>query len=191
MSDDKLIGLLDEERHLLRKQRKVMITDEICSGEAKNAIEDFNILLGEGTDPITLLISSPGGDVLYGMAIVQCIREAQRKGVEVIGEVYGLACSMGFIILQTCDVRRMGDMCVLMAHGFTTIVQGDSKDIDAERGLIMWYRENIAAAHANRCTVQDSIYSDPATWMEIMTSSTPVYFNAQDALELGLVDEVI
>ena len=108
------------ERRKLRQNRMVLLIGDV-DGVDRGFIEDIRILLLEdSTEPITIVISSPGGNVFSGISIIRAIREAQSKGIRIIGEVHGQAMSMAFFILQCCDERRMGSLCTLMAHGVTT-----------------------------------------------------------------------
>lgn len=190
---DFILGSGDLERVLLRRQRKILLGYEVCSSEANEVIEDFHILVASNRKPITLILSSPGGESTAGMAIIRAVRAAQAEGIEVRAEVYGQAMSMAFLIMQFCDVRTMGTGDILMAHGVTTwIPSADMKDIEAERKILMWFQELMAKQLATRSTAPEgSDYRDSGFWHALMDSNTPVYFTSQEAVEAGLVDHVV
>ena len=183
----------DYERKQLRDHRIISINYEIEDGESKDIVEDLNIIaFSEDTGiPITLLISSPGGNAFAGTAILHAIQEVQRKGFTVVGHVYGQAMSMAFFILQCCDKRVMGHYDHLMCHGITTGFFGDLKNIDAEQKIMKKMQEDFANLIAARSTAPEgSNYRDPAYWANELFDNTPKYYDCDEALEMGLIDEV-
>jgi ATP-dependent protease ClpP protease subunit len=178
------------ERRKLRENRIVMLSGEIDDGTAHSVVEDFHMIMANGgKDPITLIISSGGGNVFSGLAIMRAIRLAQRTGIKVIGQVHGHACSMAFFILQCCDERVIGGYCVLMAHGITTGFTGDIKNLDSERKLLDHWHEKFAAMVAARCKPETK-YSEPSFWYEILRDNTPQWYQSDESLEMGLVDRI-
>lgn len=136
--------------------------------------------------PITLIISSEGGDVFAGLSLIDAVKYAQRLGHEVVAEVWGHAQSMACDVLQACDVRRCSQTGLLMVHGLNTeLIASDIKDIEAERKLIRYITTESVKMYAAR-TKRNAKY-----WREIMESGTPTYFTAREALRAGLVDEII
>jgi len=149
-------------------------------------------LLAEKPGPITLRISSNGGSVESEMSIVDAINEVQVKGCKVTGEVYGHGMSAAFMILQACDVRRMGRNAVLMVHGITSWTVGDLRDLEAETKLLQRMQIDGANMLANRCTAPEgSAYCTAEFWLNVLKANTAVYLFPDEALEWGMVDEVI
>jgi len=178
------------ERRRLRSNRTIILSGDIDSGTAHEFIEDVHmILLEESKDPIKIVITSPGGNVFSGNAIIRAIRLAQKKGIKVIGEVHGQACSMAFFILQCCDERVMGELDISMAHGITTGFIGDMRGFEAENKLLTYWHGQFADLLARRC--KDSTeYSEPGYWYEILRDNTPQWYTAKECLEMGLVDRI-
>jgi len=176
------------ERRTLREKRKILVAGEICEGDAHEFLEDMNILLSEDSnEPIRLIIASIGGEAFPGFAMIRAIRAAQRRGIRVIGEVNGCACSMAFFMLQSCDERRMGTLDVLMAHGVTTGLIGDMKNIEAETKLLNHWHTEWSRIVAGRCKGD---YNEAGYWFEVFRDNTPCWYTADEALEMGLVDTV-
>ena len=177
------------ERVLLREQRKVVINGEIDSDVAHDFIVDMAILSDvEKSDvdvPITVIISSEGGNAEYGNSCIRAIKEAQEKGLVVIGSVYGQAMSMAFFILQVCDQRVMGEFDVIMAHGVSATSVGDMKSREAEDKLLKFYQNKYAELIAKRCKKYSVSW-----WKKLLTDSTPKFFTSSESLELGLVDRI-
>ena len=182
---------LEFERKTLRDSRILLLTSEIEGGTAHEFIEDINmLLLKESIDPITIIISSPGGNIFNGIAIIRAIRSAQSSGIKVIGEVHGQAMSMAFFILQCCDERRMGSLCTLMAHGVTTGFCGDMRNVEAEQKLLTFWQRELADLIANRCTADGTEYAESGYWFAILKDNTPQFYDSQESMEMGLIDIV-
>jgi len=188
--DDEIVITNEYERRELRKQRTIILSGEIDTGTAHEFIEDMMILVKAGKEPMTVVITSPGGSAFAGFAIIRAIRYAQRHGVKVIGSVYGQAMSMAFFILQCCDERVMGNLCVLMAHGVTTGFVGDMRNVDAEKKLLTLWQHEIAKLVSERCTAKDSKYCTAEHWVELLRDNTPQFYSANESLEMGLVDKI-
>ena len=178
------------ERQLLRDQGQVMLTDDICEYSAEEFVQDMLLLVACKPTVIRVVISSDGGEIAAGLACIRAIRQAQRAGIQVIGEVYGHAMSMAFLILQHCDERVMGAPDVLMAHGITTFTAGDIKNHEAEGKLLRYWQDYFAEFVVNRITTDDDRFKDADFWMQIMADNTPQFYGSQECLAMGLVDEV-
>lgn len=195
MAEDEPVEILRDaltsERRTLRRARTVLLAEQIYDSTAEDLIQDFEILTGEGVDPITLIIVSGGGDAFAGLAIMRAIKRTQKKGIKVIGQVHGQAMSMAFFILQACDERVMGKYCALMCHGLTTLTIGDVKNVEAERKIMLRLRDNFAHMLAERNTAPEgSEYREPAYWHAILEDNTPQFYDGDECLEMGLIDRV-
>ena len=179
---------IDTERKLLRDIRVVQINGEIDYSTSGEFIEDVCLLTGKSNEPITVIISSNGGDAFAGLAIIRTIRLAQTRGIKIIGDVHGYACSMAFLILQCCDDRKMGTLDVLMAHGVTTGFSGDMKNIEAETKLLNYWHDEFANLVAKRCS--GNTYGEPGFWFEVFRDNTPQWYTAVESKEMGLIDKV-
>ncbi len=184
------VSLAEFERRKLRDNRVVLLSGDIDSGGAHVFIEDIEMLaLDESREDVIIIITTPGGNVFNGLAIVRAIRRLQKLGIKVIGEVYGQAMSMGFFVLQCCDERRMGSFCTLMCHGITTGFVGDQRAIEQEQKLIEGWNVELSQLIANRCTA-DGEYKESGYWYEILRDNTPMFYSSTECLKMGLIDLV-
>ncbi len=71
------------------------------------------LLLDQKNEPITIIMNNPGGDWYHGMAIYDAIKGCQSH---VTIKVYGMAMSMGAVILQAADKRVMAPNARFMVH---------------------------------------------------------------------------
>ena len=175
------------ERRLLRDKRIIMIAEGIHSISAQKFIEDI-LILSDSVEPITIYISSDGGDMYAGLAIIAAIRLIQKKGVKIISHIYGHAQSMAFLILQCCDERMMGKLDMLMCHGITADSFGDIKDFESRTKLLKKYQADFSELIAKRCIVDE--YRDEGTWYAILASNTPQYYDCEESLKMGLIDKI-
>lgn len=181
------IYIFEEERRVLRNNRITILSGEIDPCLGHEFIEDIYLMSLFSTESINIIISSNGGDVESGMACIRAIRSAQKSGITVSGEVHGHAMSMAFLILQCCDYRKMGDLCILMAHGITSFSRGDIKNHESEGKLLRFWNRKFAEIISSRCIDK---YSDIEYWNPIMADSTPQYYTSEESREMGLIDEV-
>lgn len=79
---------------------------------AERAIKAL-LLLDQKNEPITIIMNNPGGDWYHGMAIFDAIKGCQSH---ITMKVYGMAMSMGAVILQAADVRIMAPSSRFMIH---------------------------------------------------------------------------
>lgn len=173
-------------------KRRVLFLDEFVGPDIATTLNQELTLLAEEHKPITLRISSNGGSVDSELAIVGSIRSAQAAGCVVTGHVFGHSMSAAFMVLQACDVRRMGRDAILMVHGITSWTVGDLRDINAEQKLLARWHKEQAQLLADRSTaLADSKYRTVEFWLTILESNTPVYLFPDEALEWGVVDEVV
>lgn len=80
---------------------------------AEKLIKALHLLEANGTGDITIIMNNGGGSEYHGMAIYDAIRGCKSK---VTIKVYGLAMSMGSLILQAADERIMAPHARFMIH---------------------------------------------------------------------------
>jgi ATP-dependent protease ClpP protease subunit len=147
--------------------------------------------LSETKEDIQILITSYGGELYPGGAIIRAIRHAQDKGCAVIGEVRGYAMSMAAIILQSCDVRFASLEDIIMVHGVTSVAEGSIRNQEADVNMAKKLMDVHADILANRNTSEDEQYHDKKYWRKLLDDNYPHYYFGEEALKIGLIDEVI
>lgn len=155
---------------------------------AERAIKGLHILdsgAPAGDKPITVIMNNPGGDEYHGMAIYDAIKVCKNH-VTVI--VYGHAMSMGSIILQAADRRVMAPNSRMMIHYGTWGIHDHPKIVYrwAEEGkkFDKWmediYMEKI---HQKKPDFSIGKLRDMCNF--------DTFLNAKEALDLGLIDEIL
>jgi ATP-dependent protease ClpP protease subunit len=147
-------------------------------------------MVGAGRDPITIIVNTPGGEVVSGLDIVSQIRSLQRDGIEVRGHVTGDAASMGAVILAACSVRSMTSLSRLMWHGIVSFTYGDQTDMKSQQRET----ERLTATIAGILTATarpGTRYANRAWVRRTMAEKRPTWIYPEEARAASLVDEVV
>ena len=102
------------------------VIDESMFGQANRLIE----LADLDSDPIDIVIASPGGYISHGLMFIQAMTEVKKKGIVIRCYVTSLAASMAFNIFTQCSERYALPYATLLFHSprisgqFTIDAQG-------------------------------------------------------------------
>ncbi|MGL4223837.1 MAG: ClpP-like prohead protease/major capsid protein fusion protein [Vibrio sp.] len=146
------------------------------------AIDLVAALQAIGSKDIKLHIHTRGGSVYEGIAIYNALKAHKGK---VTGVVDGIIASIGTYIFSACDVRQMPANAMAMIHNPQMGAWGESEEL--ESALQQWNnaRDLISQEYADRSGGKKTLDD----FLDAMKKET--WFTADDALEWGLVDEVI
>ena len=136
----------------------------------------------DNTKPIYLYINCPGGSVISGLALFDCMNHIAS---EVITINVGLAASMAsFILAGGSKGKRLAlPSSRIMIHQPMGGAQGQAEDIKVEAAQIMRIRDNIVKMYSMMSgQTQEQITKD---------LDRDNFMSAQEALEYGLIDRVI
>lgn len=160
------------------KNPEIFIYDEI--GYFGHTAKGFADDLGEITaDELTVHLNSPGGDIFDGLAIYQALKNHSAK---VTVHVDGLAASIASVIAMAADHLVMAPKATMMIHDGWSMSVGSAQDMRKMADLLDKQSDIIASVYADR-TGQPADF-----WRDRMRDET--WYNAQEALDAGLVDEV-
>jgi len=109
-SEPQIVAQAQEESKPLAR---VQLSGPVDGNSAAEVIDGLLSAERAGAEAVLLEIDTPGGGVKSGFYISKTIEDLK---IPVICVVDGEADSMGFYILQSCDVRLMTYRSVLMAH---------------------------------------------------------------------------
>jgi len=134
--------------------------------------------------PITLYLSSFGGDCFAGLALISTIQEIRRAGRRVNVHIQGCAMSMGSLIAQVADLRTMEPGAWFMVHEVSTWL-GHSKSFEVrdEAEYIERLEQRLFSLYAHRT-------GKPVEFWRKLFSRKDVYLSSEQALEYGLIDEI-
>jgi ATP-dependent Clp protease protease subunit len=137
----------------------------------------------ENRDPIQLILNSPGGDVYDGIGIIDAI-EGSITPVHLY--VHGQAQSMGFAIATCGHYRYVSKRATFMYHeiGWETgreKLQYHEQEVKEGKRLWQVYDDIITSNTEITQKTLDGIRKQQREW----------YITAEQALKLGIVDEIL
>lgn len=132
-----------------------------------------------GGRDIHITVKSPGGSVDSGQSIYNQIENYPGKStVHVDASAYSIASYFP----MAADKVTIAENSLMMVHDPWAVAMGNSKDFRGVAELLDVMAAVIADGYAKK-TGRDAAY-----WRGIMGQDT--YFTAQEALDVGLVDEI-
>gem|GEM_PF-1926503 len=152
--------------------------DEVDFNGFRREVEN----LAKAHRSVTVRINSGGGSVIEGLAIYDCL---VGSGMEVSTHIEGMAASMAGVVAQAGRARRMNRNAFIMVHRVSGTGEGDADDLRAQADLVEKCEARVKAIYAQRtgrpAHVVDGWYAKKTDW----------WITAEEALALGLVDEIV
>ncbi len=180
-SKDGRVAAVDMASELLNS-RVLLLEGEVNDVTCNGLIKSMLVLEHQSaTEPITLIINSPGGSVTAGLALIDTMQSLDCP-VITVGE--GVVASMAAVILACGDHRQVYRHTQVLIHqlmGGTGMAQQTDIEIVAQHTAVMRAElDELLAEHGNLSAQKFHELTERDCWC-----------NAKRALELGLVDEVI
>lgn len=162
------------------KNRIILLNDEVDRESAKDVILKLLYLNSLSNEDINLYINSPGGDVIQGLAIVDCMNYIKSNvNTFCIGSAY----SMGAIIL-TCGSKRYAlPNSEILIHEPSGTTNGNATNVLNSSNRIEHMRTKLAQIISKtskkpmKKVLKDMIIDN--------------FMSAEKAKEYGLIDEII
>lgn len=133
--------------------------------------------------PIEILLNSPGGSIIDGFQAVDDIRYVSEKmGCKITMTVRGQACSMAAVLLQAADVRQIGANAHIMLHRASFQAKGSAAEVEdalEETKMLEQAIYNLLSKRSGKTA---------AWWRKKLDQRKDIWWNAQDAVDVGLVD---
>ena len=133
---------------------------------------------------ITLFLSSVGGNVFAGLALVSTITSLQRLGRQVHVHIEGVAMSMASVIAQAANYRTMESSAFFMLHEVWYRSSGRVSDHGEERAFQERLQDTLYNIYALRTGKSVEYYRKKLY-------KTDWYLDAEEALREGLVDAIL
>merc|ERR1711966_573537 len=167
----------------LYRERIIFLGAEI-DDELSNQVIGVMLYLDseDSSKPIYLYINSPGGSVISGLAIIDCMQHIKS---EVVTINLGLAASMAsFILAAGSKGKRLAlPSSRTMIHQPMGGARGQAQDIKVEAAQIMRIRDNLVKMY--------SMFTGQTTDQITKDLDRDNFMSAQTALEYGLIDRVL
>ncbi|MDZ7595868.1 MAG: phage major capsid protein [Thiobacillus sp.] len=132
-------------------------------------------------DAITVRINSFGGSVVDGIAIYNAIKR-HRASVTVC--VDGVALSIASLIAMAGDTVEMAENATMMIHAPWGSVSGNSAELREQADVLDTFASAMATSYVAKTGM------DSAAVMALLTDGKDHWYNAVEAMEAGLCDQI-
>ena len=149
------------------------------------AAKDFVVALREAGEyeGIDLYINCPGGDAFDGVAISAILKRQIAEGKELIVHIDGMCASAATLIALSGGTVKAVQGSRFMIHRAWTLVIGNALTLNAVAKDLEKIDGDLAETYAAKTG------KTKAQMLEAMSAET--FYTAQEAKDMGLVDEVV
>lgn len=155
--------------------------EEIGPDALARLLQALIVLERKSTAPVTIYLNTEGGCLWNALAMCDIISDSALS-VTIVG--IGRVWSSGSIIMQAADYRVMSPNTTMLLHGGELSLSGHPLQgkawVEAERRAT----HTVAGMYAERSS-KDANY-----FKRVMNRAQDTILTAQEALELGLIDEI-
>lgn len=130
--------------------------------------------------PVRVKVNSPGGEVFAASAIRSILQDYPGR---VTADIIGLAASAATVVVTGADRVVMRDTAMFMIHDPATVAWGTIEEFEQVLAVLKSVKEATLNAYAGKTGKERKELA------KLMRDET--WMTAQQALEMGFVDEVI
>jgi ATP-dependent protease ClpP protease subunit len=135
-------------------------------------------------EPFTIELTSGGGSVIDGFALIDTIRDLQSQGYRINTVAKGWVASMGAVLFQTGTERLIGRRAYLLLHESQAQIAGSLTDIEDKAKFTREMQDAILTLLAERSSLTPQEIGE-------RTDRREWYLNANEAIEYGLADALL
>lgn len=158
----------------------VMLYGTIWEGDGKYIVSQISKLLSKAKTDVDIHLHTNGGSVFDGNLIYNAIAKAKAN---ITITIDGLAASMGSIIMLSAHNLKIAENAFIMVHAPSGYQGGNAKDFENTAKLLRSMEGNFIKKLMAKTQLPEADVKD---WM-----NGDNWFPADEALDLGLVDEVV
>ena len=180
-----IYGDINEER-CMEAVYALLTLDDTARSLTLSDVEDPQSEKVELTEPISLYISSHGGQATEMFAVYDVMRVIrERTPIHTVG--IGKVMSAGVLLLAagTKGERRIGKNCRVMLHGVQSGQHGNLSDLENEMAEAKWTQDTLV-----NCLTKETKMTKKYL-KKILAKRMNIYFIAEEAVELGIADEIV
>jgi ATP-dependent Clp protease protease subunit len=136
-------------------------------------------------EPITIVVSSFGGSLYDALSVISRIERMIEDGYEIVSIIDGYSMSAGSAISQVCSKRYARRYSTILYHQLSSYTAGTLAEMSVqhkENERLWELMKEITKKH----TKMTDEYLD-----NIFNANKDVYLTPQQALELGVIDEIL
>lgn len=108
-------------------------------------------------EPLTLDITSYGGSVTAGLAMLGLLRQASADGHHTTAHIIGIAASMASALACGCEDLTIDSNAFVMVHLPWTSTTGNAVDLRKEADTLDLYRDSLVAVYRTKFDLPDSV----------------------------------
>jgi len=165
----------------------ILVQDEIIQGLTFDVISKVRLLRKINSDlkSITILLNSPGGDVVETLGLIDYIRSLDtNEGIKTNIVCRGSAMSAAALLLAAgTGVRASSKHSKIMVHQLSSFAAGKLSDLKSNAKFAEQLEDDCNTI-MEECTKKDKKW-----WEE--NQQNDYFLSAEDALELGIIDKII
>jgi ATP-dependent protease ClpP protease subunit len=140
---------------------------------------------------ITIIFTSPGGEVVAGMALFDYLTELRADGFHLTCVAHGIAASMAGILLQAGDRRVVGKESWVLIHQVQASAMGSWGDLQDRMKWLDKVQDRILDIFAKRSAATTG--KSFATQRKLFAKNwerTDWWLSSDECLALGVADEI-
>tara|TARA_Y100000310_G_scaffold74681_1_gene70916 strand:+ start:2132 stop:2800 length:669 start_codon:yes stop_codon:yes gene_type:complete len=184
----RLIGLYGEvtEENAAETTYSLMALKEMGKKEELLDPEDPESETITKYEPMSFIVSTWGGSAVDMFSIYDTMRMVRDKcEIKTLG--LGKVMSAGVLLLAagTQGKRQIGKNCRVMLHGVTSGQHGNLSDLENEMAEAKWTQERLVT-----CLTEETKMTKRYI-KKLLAKRMNVYLTAEEAVELGIADEII
>ena len=162
---------------------KICITDDIYRQEvSKWAAENGLAVKNISVDPIQIHLCTSGGSCYDGLALYDTIASSSTP-VEIICE--GKIMSMGVVVTLAAKVRKAYPNTTFMIHQASGLLFGNAQEMEESLEEIHRINDVLFGIITSNTSIKQETLTD------LIEHKRDWYLTAQQALELGIITEII
>jgi ATP-dependent protease ClpP protease subunit len=169
--------------HVSKTERAIHIDDEI-GRESTGRIGNETIVKGLdqlGSGPVTIRLSTPGGDLLEGLKMLESLRRHQGQ---ITVSCDAVVASAGTLFLCVPEwIREASANAEVMIHRTSSAQIGNCLDMRNMADILEKYDRKLAGMYSAVTDLSED------ELLEKMTAET--YFSAAEAAAIGFIDRIV
>jgi len=138
--------------------------------------------VGQGRDPLVLYVQSPGGDIFSSLSLSDWIVDyAQKRKIHSV--VSGVCASGATLLSIVCPKRYMFRNSFMMIHQMSSEMWGTYEESKSQMKFMDMAMDSMVKIYTRHSKMTEEEVKEML--------KTDTWFNAEQCLELGLIDEIL
>jgi len=156
----------------------------VCGNTVDKCIDQLTQWMrNEPGCPIEIILFSPGGEVIAGMALFDFIQRVRHAGHHVTMTALGMAASMAGILLQAGDKRIIGRQAYVLIHEISAGAVGKIGELEDEVTFIKKIQKRVLDIFVKRASVSRAYFV--RNWRR-----KDWWLDSDECMRIGFVDEI-